>query len=195
MVKKTYHQLTKNEPPTPFLIKTLGIPVLITGNSLDLGCGSGNDTIELLKNNWSVTSIDNSTEAITFLKERTKNFNLADIRCVRFEDMELIKNFYDLVYSRYALSFCQKKDWAIVWNNILNAMKVGGVFSGHIFGVNDDFKNSKKYGEMSLFDSQQVDELFKDFDILFKNEDEYDAKSRVGQMKHWHVFTVVAKKK
>ena len=48
---------------------------------------------------------------------------------------------------------------------------------------------------MSFFDSKQVDELFKDFDILFKNEDEYDAKSRVGQMKHWHVFTVFAKKK
>ena len=195
MENKTYHQLTKNEPPTPFLSKTLDIPGLIIGNALDLGCGSGNDSIELLKNNWSVTSIDSSEEGIAFLKEKTKDFNLADIRCVRFEDMELTENFYDLVYSRYALSFSQKKDWAIVWNNILNAMKVRGVFSGHIFGVNDDFKNSKKYGEMSLFDSKQVDELFKDFDILFKNEDEYDAKSRVGQMKHWHVFTVVAKKK
>ncbi len=195
MTNQTYHQLTQSEPPTPFLLKTLDIPGISAGRALELGCGSGNDAVELLKRGWEVTAIDSVTEGLEFLKEKAKNYKNADIQNVYFESMELKENFYDLIYSRYSLSFCQKKDWAKVWKVVLNSLKKGGHLSIHLFGVNDDFKDSKRHGKMTLFSNTEVDELLKDFDVLFRHEDEHDAKSKVGQMKHWHVFTIVAKKK
>ena len=40
-----------------------------TGSALDLGCGSGNDSVWMAKNGWSVTGVDFMPQALQFTRE------------------------------------------------------------------------------------------------------------------------------
>ena len=190
----SFHSITKDREASKFLLKTLDMPDLNVGLALDLGCGSGSDSLELLRQGWQVTSIDKSEEGINFLKAQIEDDDSIEIKNTSFEDMKLLKNNYDLIYSRYALYFCQKTNWQSVWKEIKESLKSGGMISMHLFGINDGFKNSKRHGDMTFFSKDDIKETFKEFKIIFEHEDEHDAKSAVGQMKHWHVFTIVAQK-
>lgn len=44
---------------------------------------------------------------------------------------------------------------------------------------------------MTFFSKNQVLRLFNDFDIL--NFKEVDKKTGLGELKHWHIFHVIAK--
>ena len=62
--KEEYYNITKNAKPHLNVLNFLNFNVL-PGKAVDLGCGAGRDTIELLKNNWKVLSIDKEdTESI-----------------------------------------------------------------------------------------------------------------------------------
>ncbi len=42
---------------------------------------------------------------------------------------------------------------------------------------------------------KKVIELFKDFEIIRFKEIEKDSLTRLGKMKHWHIFDMIAKKR
>lgn len=49
---------------------------------------------------------------------------------------------------------------------------------------------------MVFLSKKQVLQLFKEpFDIIHFNEVEKDGKTALGNMKHWHIYNVIAKKK
>lgn len=52
-----YYEITKNTPPHP-LVKELMKMKITPQNAIDLGCGSGKDTVFLIKNGWNVLAID-----------------------------------------------------------------------------------------------------------------------------------------
>ena len=52
-----YHKITDNKPPRKNIIKFIEKYNNLTGNAIDLGCGSGCDTIYLIEHNWNVLSI------------------------------------------------------------------------------------------------------------------------------------------
>lgn len=60
-------------------------------------------------------------------------------------------------------------------------------------GLNDSWTKIKE--QMVFLSKEQVLELFKNsFDIIEFNEVEKDEKTGLGQMKHWHIYNVIAKK-
>jgi tellurite methyltransferase len=190
----TYHQLTKDDSCSELLKKFFEISNLTTGQALDLGCGSGRDSLELLKRGWNVTSVDKSVEGVNFLKERVSDRDAINIRNESFEGLTLSQNYYDFVYSSFALSFCQKSDWPKLWKEIVNSLNEDGVLAINFFGVNDGFKDSKLYGDMTFFNKEDINMHLSSFNIMYEEEKEVDKESKVGQMKHWHVFTVIAQK-
>ena len=48
---------------------------------------------------------------------------------------------------------------------------------------------------MVFLSKEQVLELFKQFDIIYFEENERNAKTGLGKIKHWHTFEIIAKKK
>jgi hypothetical protein len=48
---------------------------------------------------------------------------------------------------------------------------------------------------MTFLTKDEVLELFKDFEIIIFKEIEKDMKTGLDKMKHWHIFSVIAKKK
>lgn len=163
-----------------------------SGKAVELGCGAGNDTMYLIKNNWNVLAIDKENVEERIAKrlndeEREKFI----FQKQNFESLELEGS--NLIVANYCLPFCNKNNFTELWNKINNSILEDGYFVGNFFGNNDEWKNIKE--EMTFLTKEQVIELFKDFEIIEFKEIEKDAITGLGKMKHWHIFDVIAKKR
>ena len=67
-----------------------------------------------------------------------------------------------------------------------------GYFVGNFFGENDSQNETKP--QMTFLTKVQAMELFENFEIIRFKEIEKDDLTRLGNMKHWHIFDVIAKK-
>jgi hypothetical protein len=48
---------------------------------------------------------------------------------------------------------------------------------------------------MTFFDTNNINEMFKEFKIIKYEEIEKDEKTVLGQDKHWHIFDITAIKR
>ena len=162
------------------------------GKAIDIGCGPGNDSVYLIKNGWSVVSIDKENLGERISKrldtEEQKRFKFQQ---QNFENMKLEKA--DLIVANYSLPFCNNEKINDVWKNIVNNIRTNSYFVGNFFGINDSW--NKAESNMTFLTKEQVLNLFDEFDIIKFNEVENEGFSGLGNMKHWHIFNVIAKKK
>jgi len=66
-----YYDATREEPRDTLLLALEKFDAENrTGLAVDLGCGTGRDTAELLRRGWSVLAIDSEEEGVARLKRR-----------------------------------------------------------------------------------------------------------------------------
>lgn len=75
---------------------------------------------------------------------------------------------------------------------MLTVSIMDGYFVGNFFGLNDSWAFVKK--KMVFLSKNQIIKIFKDFEIVDFQENEKDAKTGLGKIKHWHTFEIIAKK-
>ncbi len=186
-----YYENTTNARPNYTVKKFIELNVT-PGNAVELGCGAGRDTICLIKNGWNVLAIDRKeVESRIAVKLEVKEQKQFKFLKQKFEDIELEKN--NLVVANFSLPFCNKNYFKELWNKIDDSILKDGYFVGNFFGENDEWKITKR--KMTFLTKEQVIELFSNFEIIEFKEVEKDGITGLGQMKHWHVFNVIAKKK
>ncbi|GLZ84611.1 tellurite resistance protein [Metapseudomonas resinovorans] len=160
------------------------------GHALDLGCGAGRDTLELLRRGWQVLAVDAEPEALARLEaqvDEEKRQRLQS-RCCRFETMPLPAA--QLVNSSFALPLCPPEAFPSLWQAICGALPTGGLFAGHLFGERDDWANNG----ITILRRRQLEELLSGWDVLMLEEKEEDGVTAKGRNKHWHLFSVVARR-
>ncbi len=163
-----------------------------SGKAIELGCGAGNDTVYLIKNNWKVLAIDRENVEERIAKRlNDKELEKFTFQQQNFESFELEKS--NLIVANYCLPFCNKNKFEELWNKIENSITNEGYFVGNFLGTNDGWNGIKK--EMIFLSREQIMELFNEFEIILFKETEKDALTGLGKMKHWHIFDVIAKKK
>lgn len=154
---------------------------------VDLGCGSGNETVYLLKKNKQVTSIDaylNEDYILSRIINSQKN-NLTLIK----ESMETVNiPKTDVVVSLFTLPFCEPSKFNILWNNIKESINKGGYLVANLFGE----RCYHKENGIPVFTEEEVKELLKDFDIIKWKEQEY---TKDKDNTHWHYYDFIARKK
>ena len=124
--------------------------------AIDLGCGAGRDTAELLRRGWRVLAIDAEDEAIERLMERDdlgpEGMGRLETQVARFQDAALPRA--SLVNSSFALPFCPPAHFGVVWERIVASLESGGRFSGQLFGDRDSWATRP---EMSFQTREEIE--------------------------------------
>lgn len=104
---KKYYDNTQSDKPRNNVEYFINEIQCNSGNAIELGCGAGNDTVYLTKNNWNVLAIDREDVKERIAKRLTKE-ELAKFKFQKqdFETLKLEEN--NLIVANYSLSFCNK---------------------------------------------------------------------------------------
>lgn len=191
----SYYKNRSNQIPRETVLKALELfEKEKNGNffAIDLGCGHGADTLELLKRRWKVLAIDNDSNGLKLLNESAMPEWKKNLKTSKqaFEAIKLKE--CDLLNAGYSIPFCKPEYFEKLWIKIVNSVKEGGRFSGNLFGNRDEWAEIKT---MTFNTKDEAKKLFKDFEVEFFEERDEDGFIASGEAKHWHVFSVVAKKK
>jgi membrane dipeptidase len=159
------------------------------GLAVDLGAGTGRDTLELLRRGWRVIAVDREAEAIERLVELAgADSARLETRLGRFEDAEWPR--CNLLNASYALPFTARDEFPGLWQRIVDSIVAGGRFSGQFFGPNDDWARTG----VRVQSRAEVERLLEAFEVERLEEFDEDGTTTVGKSKHWHLFHVVARK-
>ena len=108
------------------------------GHILDLGCGSGRDSLEFIKQGYNVTAVDGSKE----LSIAASKLIEQEVICSKFEELQLTEKFHG-IWACASLLHVNKRDLIQVIKNISSNLEHNGVFY-----------MSFKYGENEYIDEK-----------------------------------------
>lgn len=195
----SYYKVVAGRPPRETLTKALDLfaaeadaePLKHRPFAVDLGCGNGRDTAELLRRNWRVLAIDGQAEAVEQLRQRQDlNRTYLEARVQKFEDLTLPPEV-DLVNASFCLPFCPAEHFSELWDVIVNSLKTGGRLSGQLFGDRDSWAGLSNIVTQTR---AEVSRLLAPFKIELFEEEEHPGKTALGEEKYWHLYQIVARK-
>ncbi len=194
---RVYYQRTGGRPPRETLLRALARfeaenPVGWVGRAVDLGCGGGRDTIEILRRGWSVLAIDAQASAIETLMGRPELVEFGvepDTQVARME--QALWPGSDLVNSSFALPLCPQVDFPGLWQRIHDGLTPGGRFSGQLYGDRDQWAGDPSNSHFTLSEAR---DLLRAYDIELFREEETDSVTPRRTAKHWHIYHIVARK-
>jgi len=183
-----YYAKNEGREPRRALLDVLGTDGR-PGRAVDLGCGSGIDTLAMLRRGWSVLAIDAEREAISRLEARVPAdlSRLLETRVARMEDTELPAT--DLLHASFSLFFCDPARFPEVWRRIAASLAGGGRFVGELLGDRDTWAPDD---DISAFKEAEARALFDGWTLERFEVEEEDGEACDGP-KHWHVFHAVAR--
>lgn len=188
-----YYAKTAGRPPRDTLLAALDRfdAEGVTGQAVDLGCGGGRDTVELLRRGWRVLAVDAEAAGIAHLRARDDlpESGILETRIARMEDAALPP--CDLVNASFALPLCPPERFPALWARITTALRPGGRFAGQLYGDRDSWAGDPS---LSHHSRAEAEVLFAGFEIESFREEEEDSTTPRGTAKHWHVFHIVARK-
>jgi SAM-dependent methyltransferase len=159
--------------------------------AVDLGCGEGRDTVELLRQGWQVLAVDAEPKAIERLLNRSEiKTTSLKTQVIRFEQLQLPAEV-DLINASFCLPFCQAPDFPFVWQKIVTSLRPGGRFSGQLFGERDSWS---RHPNLTFHTRPQIEALLTPFAIEMLEEEEELGQTPLGEERNWHIFHMVARK-
>ena len=157
-------------------------------NAIDLGCGSGNETVYMIKNGIKVLVIDRQLNQDFILNRLSDNEKkMISFKESSFEDVELPKT--KLLTAFFSIPFCNPNNFDELWTKIYNSIEDNGYFVGQLFGDRDAWNVVKSINTFSI---DKVKEYLKNYNIIKLEEIEY---VRESDNKKWHFYDIIAQKK
>jgi SAM-dependent methyltransferase len=179
--------------------------------AVDIGCGEGRDTRELLRRGggarWELMVTDGSAKGLDILlgslrPEEHPRVHAAQCTmeelprryragaCIRADERRTPR--VDLVNASFSIPFCSPRGLPKLWAWIDGLIGPGGRFAGQIFGDRDTWAHTRKTTGVSR---AKLDRMFRGYVFEELREEEKDDVTARGKPKHWHVFHVVARKR
>ena len=150
---------------------------------LDLGCGSGNDTLYLINRNKKVISCDQSANAIDNIK---RNFpEVYDTGCFNMLDgMPFADHSFELIIADLCLHYFREKDTFELLGEIRRVLTDGGHLIFRVNSINDVNHGAGQGKEIEhhlyetadqrlkrFFDEKDIRYFFRDFELEYVNEE------------------------
>jgi tellurite methyltransferase len=185
-----YYDENEDRAPREMLLNVLDAFGGDAHEAVDLGCGSGIETLAMLERGWSVFAIDAEEEAIRRVRKRVPSNLAPRLRTLvsRMEEVELPPT--DLVWAGFSLFFCLPDSFDEVWQRVRGAIRPAGRFAGELLGDRDTWAPED---DTSAFTIDQARALFDGFELERFEEEEEDGEA-CSEPKHWHVFHAVARR-
>ena len=159
------------------------------GNALDLGCGLGQYTKYLMDKGFNVTSADISIEVLNRLKNNIKEANVKELDMSK--PLPFDSESFDLVFANLSIHYFDKETTINLLKEIKRILKNDGYFIGTVnssktykfiediaveIEPNYYYENGRT---VRLWDKEQCDFFFKDFDLIKLEEVETARWNRV----------------
>ena len=150
---------------------------------LDLGCGSGNDTLYLISKGKDVISCDQSENAI---KNIQKNFpEVKETKCFNMLDgLPFENDSFEVIIADLCLHYFTEADTNAILSEIRRILISGGHLIFRVNSVNDVNHGAGRGQEIEphlfeleskeikrFFDEEDIRHFFKDFEIEFLKEE------------------------
>lgn len=195
-----YYEVTADRPAWQTVKKAIelfaaeGKPTLDNpGFAVDLGCGGGRDSRELLRAGWRVLSMDREAEGVRVLTDRATAEGIAENLTTTTGDFATFEvPPCDLVNASLCLPFVVRDQLDGMWGRIVAALPSGGRFASMVFGDRDASAGEEG---MSCLPTDEWRRMLDGFDIEFWSDTEDDKPTALGEPHHFHLIEFVARKR
>ncbi len=190
-----YYRWTAGRPPRELLLRALDHvnwepKSRRERRAVDLGCGAGNDTLELLRQGWQVLSIDQQPSALKLLARRVPVRHRGRLTLLSAPMEGLSFPRADLIYASFSLPFCLPDQFGALWKCIRRGLVPGGHFAGQLFGDRDEWCGKRP---LTFHSAREVRALARGYHVELFREIEEEGRSFEGP-KRWHYFEVILEK-
>ena len=188
-----FNRAARSRPPRELLRRTLGCLAIEgrpPGVAVDLGCGAGADSLELLRRGWVVHAVDASADSLDLLKAAAdpESSGRLHAHLQAYESFDVPA--CDLIWAGYSLPFCNPQAWPVFWPRAVQALRPGGRIAGDLFGTRHAFGSD---GDVLLFTEADARALLAGLEVeAFDIEDGHRPSG--GQITRWHAFGFAARK-
>ena len=142
---------------------------------LDLGCGSGRDSLHFIKKGYSVTALDGSAE----LAKLASNLIKKEVIVCTFQAIELAEKF-DGIWACASLLHLNKEDLKDVLNKLYKNLKDNGYFYlSFKYGDNEYIDEKNRY--FNCFTEESI-KAFIENNTNFKIVDTIDSEDSLGRV-------------
>lgn len=186
----SYCKATAGRPPRE-LYRQVVARFAQSGLAIDLGCGIGNETADLLSKGWRVLALDQQAEAISLLEARIppEQIDRLETRVATFENLELPPA--DFIWVGLSLPFCPPEYFDGLWSKITASLKPGGRFAGDFFGNRHAWADRPG---MTSHTIEQVKALAGSLTLEYFIEEEGETGTVSDGIQHWHGFGLVLRR-
>lgn len=154
-----------------------------SGPILDLGCGSGNDTLYLINKGKKVISCDQSPSVV---KNIAKNFpEVYDVKCFNMLDgFPFEDNTFEVIIADLCLHYFLEADTVRIISDIYRILKPGGHLILRVNSTDDVLHGAGRGIEREhhvyefedqtikrFFDEEDIRHFFKDFETEYLNKE------------------------
>lgn len=165
--------------------------------AIDCGCGTGRNLLFLHAQGYQVHGFDINENAIAHCHQDISEFSPHALESIQLSICSFEQFSYPeagVIIANNSLYFAEPSVFRQTWQNLTTALEVGGIFAGDFMGINDDWLMNSRH-TITAYSKEQVEQLFTHFDIIEFNERDELGQTALGAQKHWHTFSVIARKK
>ncbi len=152
------------------------------GKVLDLGCGTGTASLELLKNGFAPFPIDASLEMIKVAEA------LLEIkpRQISFDEIDE-HDFYDAIWANFSLLHIKKNKLSNILKLLFLALKEEGIL---FFSLKRGISESRdKFGRFySYYEKSEVEKILEKASFRIKTYSEGSSIGLAGEKENWMGF-------
>jgi SAM-dependent methyltransferase len=187
-----FHKHAMGRPPRELLTRTVSFFLMegkAPGVAIDLGCGSGPETRELLRRGWHVHAVDADPDGLDLLRESVPSdyTSRLETHVTKFEAFDFPT--CDFIWAGWAFPYCKADEWPLLVQRATSAVRPGGRIAGDVFGNKHAWAQETS---VLTFTEQQLRITLRNLEIeAFDVEDGYRA---LGELTRWHAFGFSARK-